>query len=160
MNIGAILVGIALTVGVAAYVARPLFEQPSNGTQKKDTSAVTQAQLTTRRDAIYAIIRELDADYQTGKINEEDYQAQRERYVAEGVSILRQLDALPGEESLAELDAKIEAQVLALRRVQSPPADNGQQSAARFCTQCGNAANPEHRFCARCGAPLKGVTTQ
>jgi type II secretory pathway pseudopilin PulG len=160
MNVGAILVGIGILVGAAAYVARPLFQQSSHSGPNGAANAATRAQLIAQRDAIYALIHELDADHQTGKVNSEDYQNQRGRYVAEGVSILKQLDALTDEKGHADLDAEIEAQVLALRQVHATSTDNGQQPPTAFCTQCGHPAPPEHRFCASCGASLKGVTTQ
>jgi type II secretory pathway pseudopilin PulG len=160
MNVGAILAGIGILIVAAAYVARPLYQRSSNGGQNGAANAVTRAQLIARRDAVYALIRELDTDYQTGKVNSEDYQAQRGRYVAEGVSVLRQLDALTDEKSHPDLDAEIEAQVLALRKVHATPTDNGQEPPTAFCTQCGQPADPEHRFCASCGASLKGVVTQ
>lgn len=150
MNIGAMLVGVALLVLVVAYVARPLFERRVSGSNGRAVLNTSRAQLLARRDAIYALIRELDADHQTGKTNDEDYQAQRERYVAEGVSLLKQLDALPSENGRAVLEAEIEAAVLALR--QAHPSTN---QPARFCTHCGHRTDPEHRFCGRCGAPLK-----
>lgn len=160
MDIGAILVGIGLLVGVTAYVARPLFKRTSNGPPERSDNANSRAQLTARRDAIYALIHELDADYQTGKVNDQDYRPIRELYVAEGVSILKQLDALPSTDSQADLDAAIEGQVLALRQARASFADDGQEAATRFCTQCGHPADPENRFCAQCGAALKGVATQ
>jgi len=116
--------------------------------------------LITRRDAIYALIRELDADHQTGKINDEDYQALRQRYVTEGVAVLKQMDAMPSQDGRGALEAEIEAAVLALRRAHAAPAPTGPQSATQFCTQCGHAVDPEDRFCARCGASLKEAASQ
>jgi hypothetical protein len=155
MNIGAILVGIALLVPVVAYVARPLFEKQSGGSKGRAISASPRAQMTARRDAIYALIRELDADYQTGRINDEDYQTQRKLYVAEGVSLLKSLDALADEDGRDALEAEIEAAVLALR--QKP---GFYESAARFCTQCGYRTDPADNFCGRCGAPLRRTAQQ
>ena len=160
MNVGAILVGIALVIGVAAYVARPLFERPTNGRREQADTASTRAQLITRRDAIYALIRELDADHQTGKINDEDYQALRQRYVTEGVAVLRQLDAVPSHDGRGALEAEIEAAVLALRRAHAAPAPAGPQSATQFCTQCGHPIDPADRFCAHCGASLKEAASR
>jgi hypothetical protein len=166
MNIGAILVGLALLVLVAAYVARPLFERQAGGDNGRTASGRPRAQLATRRDAIYALIRELDADHQTGKVNEEDYRAQRERYVTEGVALLKRLDALSGEGSFdgsteltevklktsgrAVLETEIEAAVLALRQARAPT-----NQLTNFCTQCGHPADPEDSFCSQCGASLK-----
>jgi hypothetical protein len=116
--------------------------------------------LITRRDAIYALIRELDADYQTGKINDEDYQASRQRFVAEGVTILKQLDDLSSEDSRNALEAEIEAKVRALRQKPvSASEPGGKPSVSRFCTQCGHPTDPEDHFCAQCGASLKGIAT-
>jgi hypothetical protein len=174
MDIGAILVGIGLLVLVVAYVARPLFEKHPDGSRAVD--AGSHGELAARRDAIYALIRELDADYQTGAVNAEDHQALRARYVGEGVAVLKQLDALSGEDERAALEAEIEAQVLALRqgpakrqmsKKQRPverqePATaraSAGPSAPRFCTQCGHPADPEDRFCAECGAALKGTAS-
>jgi NADH pyrophosphatase NudC (nudix superfamily) len=117
-------------------------------------------QLISRRDAIYALIRELDADHQTGKINDEDYQALRQRYVTEGVAVLKQLDAMPRRDGRAALEAEVEAQVLALRRSGAAPAAAGPRSSAQFCTQCGHPVEPADRFCARCGAALKETASQ
>jgi hypothetical protein len=172
VNIGAVLVGIALLVLVVAYVARPLFERQAERHSGHAGSNGRQAQLIDRRDAIYAVIRELDTDFQTGKITEEDYQAQRQRYVTEGVSLLKQLDALSSEDAVKEikisgpatLEDEIEAAVLELR--QKPgigePAEKTSISepATRFCTQCGHPAAPEDNFCGECGTPLKRTALQ
>jgi hypothetical protein len=155
MNIGAILVGIGLVFWVAAYVARPLFERRSGGNQGHAVEASTRAQLTTRREAIYALIRELDADFQTGKINDQDHQALRKGYVAEGVSVLKQLDALAGKDSRSALEAEIERRVLAVREARATVPAGGPETSPRFCTQCGHPADREDRFCARCGTSLK-----
>ncbi len=147
MDIGAILVGIALLTLSGAYVARPLFAglPASPSPEALDPRAV----LVARRDAIYALIRELDDDHLTGKVNDQDYQLQRKHLVAQGVAVLKQLDDLGGEDREAALEAEIEAAVLALRK----PAAH--RKGARFCTQCGQPVTPEDNFCAHCGHPLK-----
>ena len=157
MDTGAILVGIAVLVGAVAYVGRPLFEQPSRGGQEHATNGESPASFAARRDAIYALIRELDADHEIGTINDKDYEALRERYVTEGVAVLKQLDALPGRDDRVGLETEIEARVLALRGTRSTPRTAPQESAAGFCTQCGHPSDPEDRFCARCGTPVKGT---
>ena len=159
MNIGAILVGIALVVAVTAYVARPLSEGTPSGVRIRDAGGARRARLSHQRDAIYALIRELDVDHQTGKITEQDYRSLRERYVTEGVSVLKQLDALPATDGRSALDNEIEEQVLTMRRRQ--PTDRAsRRTVVEHCTQCGHPADPEDRFCARCGASLKGRPSQ
>ena len=175
MDTGAILVGIAMVLLVGAYVARPLFEKTA--LPRGAISQGARAEWVARRNAIYALIRELDADYQTGKVNEQDYLAERERHVAQGVAILKQLDEFPDHEPVGRtaLDAEIEAAVQALRQqatVPPPPGKSRDQATARrpgkpevvpmarFCTQCGQQAHPEDKFCGGCGAALKEVAPQ
>lgn len=158
MNSGAILVGLALLVLVVAYVSRPLFARPAGGSDGRVISP--RVQLTARRDALYALIRELDADYQTGKVDDQDYRIQRERYVGAGVSLLKQLDALDSQDGRAVLKAEIEAAVLALRQARPTPGVARRGSAPSYCTRCGHPADREDNFCGRCGAPLKETAGQ
>ena len=168
MNIGAVLAGIALLVLVVAYVARPLFEKQARGNNRLVAGTSSRAPLTDRRDAVYALIRELDADYQTGKVTDKDYQAQRERYVTEGVSLLKQLDALPSKDSSDKLktssraarETEIEAAVLALRTTRAASSALPHEPATRFCTQCGHPAASEDSFCGQCGTQLTRMAMQ
>jgi hypothetical protein len=48
--------------------------------------------LQAEREATLEALRELEFDYQTGKLAERDYQAQRAVLMARGVEILRQID--------------------------------------------------------------------
>lgn len=158
MSIGAVLVGTGLLVLIVAYIARPLFDRQSfaAGQPVSKVPVVNhRAQLVARRDALYALIRELDTDYQTGKINDQDYQIQRQRYVNEAAGVLKQLDTLPEEKARPEMEQEIEAAVLALRQTYpaSPPPDS--TPAHQFCTQCGAPSTSADKFCSQCGAPLK-----
>lgn len=155
MNSGAILVGLALLVLVVTYVSRPLFAGQAAGSDGRVVNP--RVQLTARRDALYALIRELDADYQTGKVNDQDYRVQRERYVGAGVALLKQLD---GQDGRAALEAEIEAAVLALRQARPTPGVARRGSAPSYCTRCGHPADREYNFCGRCGAPLKETAGQ
>jgi len=183
MQAGSLLLGLALLIVVAVFVLRPLVERrPDNNKDRYPVPngrgdgmvQVTRDGLLRQRDAIYAAIRELDFDFGLGKISEEDYRPQRERLVAQGVEVLKQLDALPpdgtaGLEAEIEAEVKrlrqkrgrrarklaapmqvsdeeIETQVRALRRRQTP--------ASSFCAQCGAAVQPDDRFCRNCGAAL------
>lgn len=156
MDIGAILVGLGLLVMVVAFVARPLFDRGPTDVDVYKLNGDPVAQLSRERDAIYALIRELDSDFETGKITEHDYRVTRERYVADAAAILRQLDAYAGEDRQTALDAEIERRVLELRQAIATVAHGPAQAGNLFCTQCGKPADPDDRFCAQCGASLRG----
>lgn len=149
MSWGAVLIGLALLILIAAYVSRPLLG--SDEAKAAASSVSPREQLLAQRDAIYAAIRELDFDYQTGKVDEQDYQIQRQRHVIDGVRVLKGLDALPQDSEWVRLSAEIEAAVRAMRQRR---ARGAAVSEARFCPQCGRPVDADARFCAQCGAEL------
>ncbi len=153
MSLSAILIGAAALILTAAYVTRPLFV-PGSSTAP-GTGQGPREQLLAQRDEIYAAIRQLDFDYQTGKVNQRNYQARRQRYVLEGVGVLKSLDALPQDSERARLAAEIEAAVQAVRQRRRQGTAGVER---RFCPQCGRPAGPDARFCAQCGAPLEDGT--
>jgi hypothetical protein len=159
VDIGSLLLGLALLVIVAAYVARPLFERAP----AQPAEAAPHAELLAERENVLAALRELDFDYATGKLDEADYQGQRARLVSQGAEVLRQLDAAGAADSqpAPSLDEQMEAAIAALRRT---PASNGKMAAPattpeRACPNCGAEAAPDDRFCARCGARLETAET-
>jgi hypothetical protein len=90
MDIGSILLGVALLLVVVFFVARPLTEQGA----ARERELTPGDQLSFERDRTLTALRDLDFDHATGKILDEDYAAQRAQLVAQGVGILKQLDAL------------------------------------------------------------------
>ncbi len=65
--------------------------------------------LVEQRDAIYAALRDLDFDYETGKLTDEDYHTQREVWVQRGVNVLKALDAT--QQTVREAGASIGRQL-------------------------------------------------
>src|SRR5574341_249333 len=114
MDIGSLLLGLALLLVVAFIVARPILERQSM--PEKETSPADR--LAAERETVLAAMRDLDFDHATGKISDEDYTPQRARLVAQGVAVLKQLDALSPampERALSAEEA-IERAVAARRR--------------------------------------------
>src|SRR5260221_5737584 len=99
MDIGSILLGLALLLVIAFVVARPLLEHAS----VTDTPASPSEQLLAQREQVLTQLRDLDFDHGMSKINDVDYAAQRAQLVAQGVALLKQLDVLglPAEEAQA-----------------------------------------------------------
>jgi hypothetical protein len=165
MDFGSILIGLALLAAVAFIVARPLLEQRGLPREKTLTPA---DQLVDQREHILSALRDLDFDHATGKIADEDYTPQRAQLVAEGVAVLKQLDALGFSEN--HMDDEIERAVAALRARKPRDAQNVEDfleaeiasrrqrnKRAQYCPACGQPAQPEDKFCANCGARLSPV---
>ncbi len=104
-----------------------------------------------QRDGIYATLRDLDQDYQIGKLDEADYRARREKYLGRAALILREIDAEKGAEENTQAQSEaIEAEVAALRQARQ---EAGREPTG-YCRQCGQPYKAGDLFCAKCGQAL------
>jgi len=170
MTIGSILLGLAMLVLVGLFIARPLIKPES---RSKQELTLRQA-LLTQKEALLIQIKNLDFDYETGKMPEADYRQQRDGLMVEATAVLKQLDALDEGEisadpalepemvaSTSDTEAAIEAAIAARRTKPAPtsptpaeiepPSNNGKSN---FCPQCGQSTDPDDKFCANCGHKL------
>ncbi len=97
MSIAGLFLLIMLFASIAIVVLWPLLqgrdkEAPVAEAENR-TPPSALAQLQARRDAILIAVRDLDFDYQTGKLTEDEYLAQRESLMQQGVDILKQIDS-------------------------------------------------------------------
>lgn len=133
-----IFVALVLTVLTFAFVAYPLFKQGSRSVHSIDDEKLQE--LYSRRDTTYSMLKELEFDFQSDILTEEDYQDLEARYKRKAISILRSIDDLKEDNEVEEV---IEKQVRELR-----------QSKSQFCPQCGAQCQEDDRFCSRCGTSL------
>ena len=79
-----VLIAAFVVLGYPLYAARPrAWSSPSSGL----------GDLFAQRDGIYATLRDLDQDYQLGKLDDADYKTRRERQLARAAVVLKELDA-------------------------------------------------------------------
>jgi hypothetical protein len=130
MEAQSLILGVVIVALSLLFVVWPFV----GARREEDTAAAsgtTLERLESQRDAIYATIRDLDFDYETGKLLEADYQAQRAEWVERGVDVLKAIDsmqqqvdvpvsaeaALPADSvDPDDIEAQIEAAVAARRR--------------------------------------------
>jgi ribosomal protein L32 len=179
MDIVVALVGLAIAVTVVVYITQPLIIKTRVKTAAQESP---RDQLLAERDALYTTIRDLDFDFQTGKLLEADYRVTRDKYTARGVEILMELDAMnvepqearsKGQKAVADdIEAAVQArrkgksqaagrmaeedQIEAAIRARRQTKISTQQSAIshQACPSCGAPFDPADRFCAKCGAAL------
>lgn len=157
--------GLILIAITAVAIAWPLLRERDEAEVAEAIQEAAAAEdpldeLEDRRDSIYLAIRELQFDYQVGKVSDVDYQAFDSQLKAQAVAVLKEIDALEMAEADPDLDARIEAEIAALRHVNGhDPAHQGQPQpagavATAFCPQCGTGVQVGDRFCGKCGAAV------
>lgn len=162
---------VVLIVAVVAfiYVAEPL-RKPATTLRADEDDEL--ADLIQRKDAVMRSIKEVEFDYQTGKLSEEDFDAYDQRMRQQAISLIRQIEKRSPE--VAGLDAELEIMIASRRKtkITTPSTVNGttpapavqaekassQDSDIIFCHECGTKAKTTDKFCAQCGTALRAET--
>jgi len=174
-----VLFALVLVLGVAAFVGWPLLRPRSWAAEAKDNTSPL-AHLYAQRDTLYAAIKELDFDHAVGHIADQDYTGLRERYAQQAIQVIQQIDAQEAAKAEADLeaeivaaragrrktkprpaaetlDARLEAEIAAVRKKKTAPAGKKSPPVAGYCPRCGAARSVEDAFCRKCGARLPAV---
>ncbi len=168
MDLGVVIVLLAVVLGVGLYLSAPLMIRRVSGAPVENREA---SSLMAERERVINALRELDFDFKLGKIPEEDYPNQRADLLHKGAEILKKLDALssivPSSESNAEAllenavtagrvdapgqrlsDDEIESMLAARRKLRKT-------KSVGFCPNCGKPVLVSDQFCPNCGKALK-----
>ncbi len=115
MDLGSILLILALAILVGLFIARPLLEVKRLEFDKQENEDHHRSMLMAERDHILDALQELDFDHALGKIPEEDYPFQRSAFLQRGANILRELDSLLAAEEEVAAEDRLEASIAARR---------------------------------------------
>lgn len=147
------LIYLALVIGGVVFVGYPLV------TGKREEPSFSPRgpldDLSSDKEATYIALKELDFDYRTGKLSEEDYHELREKYRAKAFSLLKVLDERERGEDV-DMERAIEEEILAVRKGRRGTGQrDGTGEKDEVCPQCGMLCAPEDTFCSLCGARLR-----
>ncbi|HEX2697150.1 MAG TPA: zinc ribbon domain-containing protein [Anaerolineales bacterium] len=159
MDLGAILLLIALLSGVGFYLAAPLLNQR---VRRSTEETQETSSLMAERERVINALQELDFDFKLGKIPEEDYPTQRAELLQKGAEVLKKLDTIalisaPSQaleqrddrnQALSLSDDEIESMLAARRKARKT-------TSVGFCPKCGKPVLATDHFCPNCGKALK-----
>jgi len=123
-------------MGIGAFVSQPLLRAKPENILNDEYEESPMQHLLSRKDSIYTAMKDLEFDYSTGKLSDEDYAALREKSAGEAAEVLREIDEMESGAKSAKKPAK------------------RPKIAVPFCTACGFKLKPGDRFCQSCGSPL------
>lgn len=133
MQISSLLVGILLLVASLAFVSLPFRQKQSANVKNRKVDASHKHS----REAVLSALRDLDFDFKTAKVSEEDYTPLRAQLMAEAAQYIEQE---------TEEEKKLEALIQARRT---------HQKQTFSCEQCGALMEAGQKFCSKCGAAVK-----
>jgi lipopolysaccharide biosynthesis regulator YciM len=121
----------AILLGAGMFIIEPFFRKKAADMYQDDYAETPLHSLLSRKDTIYVGIKDLEFDYSTGKLSEEDFNGLRAKYSMEAAEVLEEIDALTGK------------------------GDKKGRKKDRFkCSSCGFTAQEGDKFCQSCGASL------
>jgi hypothetical protein len=141
-----LIIGLAIALGLTAFVATPLLSAEGQGSSTLPVDVTLLGDLKRRRLVVYENLKDLEFEYQAGKIAAQDYQSLRENYLGEAAALMA---ATQEAEQLRENDAVIEREIAARRafRKITPPQDY-------VCSHCGFENPVPVKFCGECGTKI------
>ena len=118
---------IPLLIIVCVYVCYPFFfgNKPSDlyiedneqlFSNGKDSSL---KHLEDEKDNIYRGIKEIEFDFGLGKLSDEDYKELRQQYIYQASQIVKKIEGISGQTSVARSNDSIENEILSARKAPS-----------------------------------------
>jgi ribosomal protein L32 len=149
IGLGLLVAGAVVVFVVWPWWTRRGAPQPESGDRVRSGGET----LAERHEAVLTALRDLDFDHAVGKVAEEDYEPLRQALLVGAGDVIAQLDEEQAKAE-ADLDARIEAEVLAIRQTRRAEEDATAPASYNACPACGRVDRPGDVYCADCGAQL------
>lgn len=159
-----------MAVGVAVFVALPFLKKRIEGISQEvgSQNPIEEGlrRLNSEKESVYSALKEIDFDYSTGKLSKEDYDELENKYKAQAVALLKEIDIIVGKTNILGLDEEIEKEIRAIRKTELTDDEEIEreiikarqslvlENSRSICSVCGNEYRSDDRFCSKCGARL------
>lgn len=128
--------------GAGLYIFEPFIRRGT--VSLRDDYAETPLQgLLSQKDTIYSALKDLEFDYQTGKLSDDDYEELRKKFTAEASTVLEEIDSMRSSKNGGSKAGKKSQKTASATAVKE-----------RTCDKCGFAHEEDDKFCQSCGADL------
>ncbi len=124
----ALVIALLLSLILVVFVGFPFFRKAPYGLIPDLTEQDRQEQLEEEKHQAFESIRDLEFEYQMGKLSSDDYQGLRKAAIEKSISIIKA--------------SKFEKE-----QPKKLPETN-------YCPNCGKQVGPDDRFCRVCGKKL------
>jgi len=149
MNTGAILTGLALLVAAIPFVVSPFLR---DGRRKSRWAAPEKGDPEKRKTETLLALGDLDFDFRTGKVTQEDYELLRAQLVAEAGSLIETV-----RQERDEVNKLIQAPTVRQEKDEIEKLIQARRDIIRkdeTCAHCGRSVQPLDQYCLGCGTAL------
>jgi hypothetical protein len=136
---------VLIIVGVALFVAAPLFESARRA--REDRLELERSRLEHERALAVQGLRELEFDREMRKLSDQDWAELKQNLEARALRAMAALEKLDKDAA-----ARGAAGRKRVTRIGEAAGSGGQ--AVRFCPTCGKPLSGKVNFCAQCGAAV------
>ncbi len=149
-------IALTLTVLTFCFVAYPLFRRRSRSVDSFDSQS---RRLYSKQGTTYSMIRELESDFQSGVLTEEEYKDLKARYEKR---VIAAPEGIQGSEEATNTKRVTGEPASGLKRGKASNIEDEverqitefRHTKGRFCPKCGARLQKDDRFCSYCGARL------
>ncbi len=110
-----IFISMVMAAAAIGFILYPLLKQRTIKAERMENSTVLE--LSSKRDTTYAMLKEVEFDYQAGILVEDDYRALEDHYKRKAVSLVREIH------DIKEADDNVEKEIQEFRSAGEEPPD-------------------------------------
>lgn len=115
MDIFTLLLGLVVVAAAAFMVGAPLMKSATKSYDMRDVEVDMEQGLDKRKEDTFAILNEIEFDYKTDKLSEEDYKFLKNKYQKQAVEILKSEEEMVGTKltgkDLKDLEQQVEDEI-------------------------------------------------
>lgn len=170
---------LILAIGVAIFIALPFFRKKVEEASSQEESGAIRnpieeklRKLNFEKESLYAALKEIDFDYDLGKLSKEDYEELQKKYKLQAAPILKEIDDVRIKTGIINLEEEVEKEIRLNRKAKLTDGEeiereilkarksNGKDKTNLICSNCGKEAVSDDKFCSNCGNKLNEYTNK
>ena len=160
------IVWLVIMGGGTVFVIQPFLRKTPKNLFENYYEETPLSALQAKRDALYQSIKDVEFDFKTVKLSEEDYTAIRSKLEREAVEVLEEIDIKEKRGKKKDLESISKSAKKKVPGVKCPHCGEKNKKDSKYCVSCGGTISElacqscgfEYKindsFCPECGAKL------
>lgn len=141
-----LIIMVVVLSGIGLFVMQPLLQKRSGAELEDYYEETPLHELLSTKNQLYQGIKDIEFDYRSAKLSEDDYHKLRDKLEREAMVVLEQIDQI---EKGANKNS--------LKTISKPAASKKKSNQSKkYCTECGEPYKSGTKFCTGCGGKLTG----